>query len=176
MLKKNKNLSRRTFLTRTFSGMALLGSLNLPNKSGLKIKKNESKYISEDHVLYRTLGKTGIRIPIVSMGVMNSSDPALVRSACERGIRHFDTAASYGRGRNEEMIGKVIKELDRRDETVIATKVPRLSPSVLRQMENEQSKAYFLDHLEQSLKRLQTDYVDMIYLHDAQSAEYLQND
>jgi predicted aldo/keto reductase-like oxidoreductase len=176
MEKEKRYLSRRTFFTKTFSGMAFLGSFSFPDKSGVKMEKIESRPISKNNVLSRTLGKTGMRIPIVSMGVMNSSDPALVRRACERGIRHFDTAASYGRGRNEEMIGKVIKELDMRDETLIATKVPRISPSVLKQMRNEQSKAYFLDHLEQSLKRLQTDYVDMIYLHDAQSAEYLQNE
>jgi aryl-alcohol dehydrogenase-like predicted oxidoreductase len=176
MKKENRYLSRRTFLTKTFSGMALLGSFHFPDKSRVKMENNESIDISKDQVFSRTLGKTGIRVPVVSMGVMNSSDPALVRRACEKGIRHFDTAASYGRGRNEEMIGKVIRELDIRDETIIATKVPRISLSVLKQMRNEQSKAYFLDHLEQSLKRLQTDYVDMIYLHDAQSAEYLQNE
>ena len=176
MKKEKEYLSRRTFLTKTFSGMALLGSLSLPYKSRGKIKSSQSEFNSKKSVIYRTLGKTGIRVPVVSMGVMNSSDPALVRRAFEKGIRHFDTAASYGRGRNEEMIGKVIKELDVRDEAIIATKVPRISLSVLKQMRNEQSKAYFLDHLEQSLKRLQTDYVDMIYLHDAQSAEYLQND
>jgi len=176
MKKEKKYLSRRVFLTKTFSGMALLGSFSFPDKPRVKMENNESKGISKDKVLTRTLGKTGIRVPVVSMGVMNSSDPALVRRAFEKGIRHFDTAASYGRGRNEEMIGKVVRELGMRNETIIATKVPRISLSVLKQMRNEQSKAYFLDHLEQSLKRLQTDYVDMIYLHDAQSAEYLQND
>lgn len=59
-------------------------------------------------LLTRTLGKTGISLPIVSMGVMNADIPGLLRRSYELGIRHFDTAASYQQGRNEEMVGQVI--------------------------------------------------------------------
>src|ERR1700690_3990254 len=66
-------------------------------------------------VLQRTLGKTGITMPVVSMGVMNADVPGLLRRAYELGIRHFDTAAVYQQGRNEEMVGAVIKEMGVRD-------------------------------------------------------------
>lgn len=156
--------------------MASLGFFGFPDKNDALIEPKVSKSNSQDNVIYRTLGKTGIRVPVVSMGVMNANDPALVRRAYEMGIRHFDTAAGYLRGRNEEMIGKVIEELNVRNKTIIATKVPRIPLSVLKQMNSEQIKTYFLDQLDGCLKRLQTDYVDMIYLHDVQSAAYLQND
>src|SRR5208337_2691153 len=73
-------------------------------------------------VLQRTLGKTGLTLPIVSMGVMNADVPGLLRRAYELGIRHFDTAAAYQQGRNEEMVGKVIKDLGVRDKVTITTK------------------------------------------------------
>ena len=75
-------------------------------------------------ILQRTLGKTGLSLPVVSMGVMNADVPGLLRRAYELGIRHFDTAAGYQNGRNEEMVGRVIKEMGFRDKVVIATKQP----------------------------------------------------
>src|SRR5512142_1014703 len=75
-------------------------------------------------VLQRTLGKTGLTLPVVSMGVMNADVPGLLRHAYELGIRHFDTAAGYQNGRNEAMVGQVIKEMGARDKVVIATKQP----------------------------------------------------
>src|ERR1700686_49806 len=72
-------------------------------------------------LLERTLGKTGITLPVVSMGVMNADIPGLLRRAYELGVRHFDTAAVYQQGRNEEMVGSVIKELGIRDKVLIRT-------------------------------------------------------
>src|ERR1039458_1813800 len=62
-------------------------------------------------VLQRTLGKTGLTIPVVSMGVMNADVPGLLRRAYAGGVRPLDTAAVYQQGRNEEMVGRVIKEM-----------------------------------------------------------------
>src|SRR5581483_10922288 len=73
-------------------------------------------------LVQRTLGKTGITLPVVSMGVMNADIPGILRRAYELGIRHFDTAAVYQQGRNEEMVGSVIKELGVRDRVTISTK------------------------------------------------------
>ncbi len=73
-------------------------------------------------LLQRTLGKTGITLPIVSMGVMNADVPGLIRRSYELGIRHFDTAAVYQEGRNEEMVGRMIKEMGVRDHVIISTK------------------------------------------------------
>jgi predicted aldo/keto reductase-like oxidoreductase len=106
---------------------------------------------------------------------MNADNPDLVRRAYELGIRHFDTAATYMRGRNEQMVGNVIKELGVRDKVVIATKIPPLSPSEMTQVGNEQVKKHCLEWADKSLKRLEADYLDMIYLHDVQDVASLQN-
>jgi hypothetical protein len=70
----------------------------------------------------RMLGRTGIEVPIVSMGVMNADNPNLVRAALDGGIFLLDTAHGYQEGRNEEMLGTVIKDR-KRDSFVLATKV-----------------------------------------------------
>lgn len=123
-------------------------------------------------ILQRSLGKTGITLPVVSMGVMNADIPGLLRRAYELGIRHFDTAAVYQQGRNEEMVGSVIKELGVRDRVVISTKQP--SPKHL--SNSAETKRYFIEGVESSLKRLQLQHVDILYHHAADSVESAQNE
>jgi len=118
-------------------------------------------------ILYRTLGNTGIRLPIVSMGVMNASIPAVVRRAYEVGMRHFDTAAGYQQGRNEEMVGKVIKELGTRDQVTISTKT-YIPPT---QRRTRESTDRIRKIFEGSLTRLQMDHVDILYYHAVDSAD-----
>jgi hypothetical protein len=118
-------------------------------------------------VLQRALGKTGLTLPVVSMGVMNADVPGLLRRAYELGIRHFDTAAGYQRGRNEEMVGQVIKEMGIRDKVVIATK----QPSRNRPPNAAEAKKRFVEGVESSLQRLQMDYVDILYHHAVDSVE-----
>ena len=122
---------------------------------------------AEAEIIHRTLGKTGISLPIVSMGVMNASIPGVVRRAYERGMRHFDTAAGYQQGRNEEMLGSVIKELGARDKVTIATKIFIIPPRRRAATCKQEMRAIF----EGSLKRLQMDHVDILYYHSADSAE-----
>jgi predicted aldo/keto reductase-like oxidoreductase len=117
-------------------------------------------------IIKRKLGKTGIEIPIVSMGVMNADNPAVVKESYSIGVRFFDTAAGYQNGRNEEMVGRVIKELGVRKEVYIQTKIhtPRLNSAdaVAKQM---------LSDFDNCLKRLQMDYVDILLVHGPSVAE-----
>ena len=120
--------------------------------------------------LQRTLGNTGLSLPVVSMGVMNADVPGLLRRAYELGIRHFDTAAGYQNGRNEEMVGQVIKEMGVREKVVISTKQPSGKPS----QNAAEAEARFVEGVEGSLKRLQMDYVDILYHHSVDSVEDVQ--
>ncbi|MFC1483971.1 aldo/keto reductase [Candidatus Neomarinimicrobiota bacterium] len=157
-----KNLDRKDFLKSTFTGLAgmtFLGSTVAPKPRYQETEDDKVKFI------YRTLGKTGIKVPIVSLGVMNAQNPALVRAALDAGITHLDTAHGYQRGRNEEMIGKVIRNRPR-DSYTIATKVP---PIVLDS--DQQTVAEFRRRLDLSLRRLGLKYVDILYLHGADTPE-----
>ncbi len=173
MIHKKKKLSRRNFISRTLSGMASLGFLGLAGKAEIVTNLNEPKLNSKGGIIYRTLGKTGIRLPIVNMGVMNTLDPALMKRSYEIGVRHFDTAAWYMRGRNEEMLGNAIKELDVRDKVIISTKI--YIPRSQREISPEQAKETYLKIANESLKRLQTDYVDILYSHVVESIDWLNN-
>jgi predicted aldo/keto reductase-like oxidoreductase len=159
MKKKSDGCSRRDFLIKTIGGAAAAGLLG---KSGLRLNAQETK---NPQPLMRTLGRTGIKIPVVSMGVMNADNPALLKRSFELGIRHFDTAARYQNGRNEEMVGSVLKELKVREQAIIATKVRLSKPEILDQMGDKMVEQEVLDLIDKSLARLQTDYVDILYIH-----------
>jgi aryl-alcohol dehydrogenase-like predicted oxidoreductase len=101
---------------------------------------------------YRALGKTGLKVTTVSMGVMNCSDAAVVLRAYDLGINFYDTADCYMWGHNEEMVGKVFQ--GKRDKVYIQTKVHQ---------NNEEKK--MRASVERSLRRLKTDYIDVLVWH-----------
>ncbi|MEW6367244.1 MAG: aldo/keto reductase [Acidobacteriota bacterium] len=170
MERNGRSWYRREFLKSNFLGAISLGLLG---STALGEETSAAK-APPGPVIHRTLGRTGIKLPVVSMGVMNASgNAALVKAAFEKGIRHFDTAASYGRGRNEIMLGAVFKELQARDEVCIATKMPGIPRSVIAQMDVERVCDYCLDQIAGCLQRLQTDHVEMIYIHDVSDPAYL---
>ncbi len=178
MKKEKKSYSRREFIFKTVGGAAAAG---LIGKAGLKLDAQAAnssqppKGTPRDagQPLTRVLGRTGIRVPVVSMGVMNADNPALVKRSFEMGIRHFDTAAGYQRGRNEQMVGTVLKELQAREQAVIATKIPPARPEILDQMGDKLISEDFLARLDQSLARLQTDHVDILYIHNISDPQML---
>ena len=92
------------------------------------------------------------------MGVMNCSDPAVVARAYDLGVNFFDTARRYMGGRNEEMLGKVLR--GKREKVLIQTKV------VLSRNEKENR-----DAVQTSLKSLGTDYVDILLAHNLKTPE-----
>jgi uncharacterized protein len=153
----NESLSRRRFI----SGSALaltplaLNRINLP--AAMAATSAEAK--PSQSIITRNLGRTGLQIPIVSMGVMNADNPAVVKESYEIGVRFFDTAMGYQRGKNEEMVGEVIKNLGVRNKVFIQTKIPK--PRVAAEQISQQMIADF----EGCLKRLQMDYVDTLLIH-----------
>ncbi len=96
------------------------------------------------------------------MGVMNCTDPAVLRRAFDLGVNFFDTAHSYMGGRNEEMVGKVFR--GKRDQVLIQTKF-RFNAT---EKENRQS-------VETSLRRLQTDHVDVLLAHSFTKPDEVSN-
>jgi aryl-alcohol dehydrogenase-like predicted oxidoreductase len=144
------SMNRRRFIRSSLSGAAL--SLAVSSHLGAIARHGETPEKPQKKIITRRLGRTGIELPIVSMGVMRSDNPALVRAALQSGIKHLDTAHGYQRGNNETMLGDVLKEYAR-DSFVISTKLPR------------DSKDEFLENLDVSLRRLRMDYVDILYVH-----------
>lgn len=179
MSEKESTYSRRDFLTRSVTGLASVGILGGAGQvlatSPAEVPANvagEPSTGKKGEMIYRVLGKTGLRLPVVNMGVMNADNPELVKKAYEMGVRHFDTAAYYQRGRNEEMVGKVIKDLKARDQVVIATKI-FMQPQQRETVTAQEARDFFLAGMEKSLMRLQMDYVDILYVHNVDKVEFL---
>jgi uncharacterized protein len=150
---------------RQFLKSAILGTsgalLTLP-----AIAQSQSPGSEENHIITRKLGKTGIELPIVSFGVMRADNPALVKAALDAGIVMFDTAHGYQRGKNEEMLGEVLKDRQR-SSFVLATKVPPEDmDNRTGELKSGSTAKAFLDSFDISLKRLRLDYVDILYVHN----------
>jgi aryl-alcohol dehydrogenase-like predicted oxidoreductase len=132
---------------------------------------------------YINLGKTGLKVSRICLGCMTYGEPAsgelkggrhawalneaesqpFLRQALDLGINFFDTANVYSSGASEEVVGRFLKANTRREAVVIATKVH----GVMRDEPNGRGlsrKAIFYE-LEQSLRRLETDYVDLYQIH-----------
>ena len=86
-----------------------------------------------------------------------------VRRALEAGINFFDTADMYSRGESERVLGKAIRSLAKREEVVIATKV--YFPSGSGPNDRGLSRRHILQSIDESLGRLQVDYVDLYQIH-----------
>jgi myo-inositol catabolism protein IolS len=96
-------------------------------------------------------------------GLNDETGRNVVRSALEHGINFLDTAYFYGPGRSEELIGEVLKERGGRDHIVVATKGAQRITSDKVSFDN--SPSFLRQSVEDSLRRLQTDYIDLYYIH-----------
>ncbi|MEQ8820710.1 MAG: aldo/keto reductase [Sumerlaeia bacterium] len=125
-----------------------------------------------DKMRYRRCGRSGLVLPEVSLGLWQSlgekGNEALCKEACfyafDQGVNHFDLANNYGPpfGYAEESFGRVLKEMPR-DELIISTKAGyRMWPGPFGE---GGSKKYLVASLDQSLKRMGLDYVDIFYHH-----------
>jgi len=110
----------------------------------------------------RKLGKTGLEVTEVAFGCMITSDQSVIERAADLGVNLFDTARGYQGGNNERLVGAALK--GRRDKVYISTKT------------GGKNKEEALAHLEESLRQLGTDHVDIWYLHGKSSAAGLADD
>jgi len=154
---------RRHFVRTGLAGLAG-AALSSACKSSRETSSAPAKKTPDAKIIYRSLGRTGIRLPIVSMGAV-SFDPGLYRLALASGIRHFDTAPAYRNGNHERMLGQVFKGLPR-DSFVVATSFDPLHylDRENRTFRKGTSGRLLLDSLEGSLRRLGLDHVDIFYL------------
>lgn len=153
-----KSFNRRNFIRTSAIGVAGFGIAQ-----NAKAAQTNSTNASANEVITRKLGNTGINLPVLSMGVGRCDSPAVVKAALKLGVKHFDTAHRYQRGNSERMLGDVLKDYNR-DSFVISTKIKTTN-----------TKEEFLEMFEESLSRLQMDYVDILYLHAIGSREDLLN-
>jgi len=117
---------------------------------------------------YRNLGRAGLKVSEICLGTMtfgNGADQdgttAMVNAALDSGVNFFDTANSYVGGVSETMLGVALK--GRRQDAIIASKF--FNPMGHRPNDSGMSRLHIKQQIEGSLKRLQTDYIDIYYIH-----------
>jgi uncharacterized protein len=148
---------RRTFLKKAVLGAAAIGiSGFIPERSFGAAPDGSTK------LAFRSLGSTGLKVTEIGFGAMNMRDPELVRKAIDSGINYIDTAYVYMKGANEETIGEVMQT--ERKKVFLSTKIPK------------GSYADIISMTETSLKRLRTDYVDVLLLHNNRTGEEILKD
>jgi aryl-alcohol dehydrogenase-like predicted oxidoreductase len=131
---------------------------------------------------YRALGKTGLRVSVVGLGTMvhaghfgpmkDEESLDSIDAALELGVNFIDTSDAYGSGYSEALLGKALK--GRRDKVILATKGGNVMAGPDRGKRNF-SADYIGRVMEESLKRLQTDYIDLYQLHNP-TVEVIQQD
>ncbi len=147
--------NRRDFLKKAAAGGAVAGTALA--SAGLFPRRAVGQAKDSPSIHYRDLGSTGYKASEVGFGAMNTRDAELIHAAIDAGINYLDTAHRYMNGANEEIVGSVMKT--KRDKVFLSTKMPK------------QPYAEILRLMEISLKRLQTDHVDLCFLHNNSTAE-----
>ena len=126
---------------------------------------------------YRTLGSSNLKVSILCLGTMMFGDQTdraeaarITADAHANGVNYIDTADVYTTGASETIVGELLK--NQRHDWVLATKLGNaMSPKV---NEGHYSRSWMLREIDASLKRLQTDYVDVLYLHRDYNAMFLE--
>src|ERR1041385_3692174 len=127
-------------------------------------------------MLYTRLGGAGASVSRICLGCMTFGDKkwrpwvveeddarSIIKNAIESGINFFDTADMYSLGRSEEITGRAVRDMAKRDEVVIATKV--FYPMTTAPNMGSVSRKHIVQGCEASLKRLGVDYIDLYYIH-----------
>ena len=125
---------------------------------------------------YRSLGRTGAKVSVLCLGCMmfgGKTTPedsyTIIDRAIDAGINFLDTANVYSRGRSEEVTGEALKRNGKRDRIVLATKVHGVMDDNDPNMSGN-TRRNIIQQCDASLKRLQTDYIDLYQIHRPQSS------
>jgi len=154
MSEKKGKLSRREFFKT--AGAVGLGSSLLPLSASAQTSEGDSDMDTKPMIVpTRPFGKTGVNVSILSLGgVLGMSDQLMFRQAIKMGVTYWDTADSYGWGKNEKAIGKYFSRFpDDRKKVFLVTKAASSDPQKLDQKLNT------------SLERMNTSYIDLYFIH-----------
>ncbi len=143
--------SRRSFLG---AGLALPALSSV--RTEMAPVPEPASFPGSGKLVYGNLGKTGLKVTRLAFGCMTTSDPSVIERAADIGINLFDSARAYQRGNNERMVGTALKKY--RNKVYITSKTQAKT--------GQQAAA----DLETSLREMQTDHLDIWYLHSRSTA------
>ena len=163
----NKHLSRKNFLKTAIAGIA-----------GMRFIHEPIKTIQADIPGLRSIGNTGIKVTPVCFGASRTNEESLVNHAVGQGINFIDTGRGYANGNNERIVGRAVAGI--RGKIIIQSKI-RLDENELKsggkgQRGAAEIKEILSSRLSESLKALNTDYIDIMLYHDASVESLLFHD
>ena len=155
-------MDRRTFLKVSSLGAAMAaagaGLAGAQTPTAAPGGEAKAQGVAEAH---RTLGRTGMKISVIGVGALKTSDPAIFQAAFDRGVNYIDTARAYLDGRSEKLVSEALKGY--RDKVYVATKA---LPGAKEQLQAS---------LQESFENLKIDYVDLLQLHHVESKDDVYN-
>jgi len=152
--------TRRSFLKRFLGGSASLAAAG--TERTLYAARDKDR-IRKQGMFYRLLGRTGLWISEISLGGSPVPDWALMMEIVERGVNYIDTSHSYMNGNSERQIGRLMKQVGR-DRLHVGTKF---------HLRGNWTTSSIMKSAEDSLRRLQTDYLDVLLIHGAENPDHL---
>ena len=153
-MREEDRVSRRRFFK--VGGALIAGSvMSAASGNPLGASAAREKAASDRIQSYRLLGRTGFKVSDISYGCGQVRERNLIRYALDKGINHFDTAEAYGNGASERAIGKALPHVDR-NKVFITTKL---------ELTEKDDKGSILKRFSKSQERLNTDYVDALFIH-----------
>jgi len=159
MPKNDRNaISRKEFLNRSTG--AILGAGIAGSAAPAFLKPAQAAV----NIQHRTLGPSGIKVSAVGLGASRITEPSLIKGVLDMGVTFLDTGRMYAGGRNEELIGKVIRDV--RKNIVIQSKIDQKIQSDAKAMERS---------IEDSLKALRTDFIDIMIVRGATTEKAVNN-
>lgn len=167
---KTQYLTRRQFVRAL--GLSAAGALAVARPSGAQQEQQQKNSATPTKtgtikVPTRLLGKTGVQVPILSLGGIFdiTSNQLVLQQALDWGVTYWDTAPVYTGGKSEEGIGMFFeKHPDKRKDVFLVTKTSRRDP------------AGMTEELNRSLERMKTDYIDLYFLHGVGDIRTLTDD
>jgi aryl-alcohol dehydrogenase-like predicted oxidoreductase len=160
------------FSRRDFLRLAGAGAIGLRTTTPLRSSsKDLTRAQIESQAIkiqkYNSLGKTGLKVSDIGFGAINYFNPNVLRYAYDLGVNYFDTAEAYMRTMSETYLGQTLKDV--RQKIIISTKHAVSAPG-------EMDQNSLIRRVEGSLKRLQTDTIDIAFIHQVPDPAVLTND
>ena len=150
---------------RAFLKSMMLTALALPS-TGMGSDGGIRRCASNEGMNFRRLGRTGIKISEISLGGSPVPDWALMQQLAEQGVNYIDSSHTYQNGNSERMIGRLLKQMGR-DRIHVGTKF---------HVRGNWDTEGIIKSVDGSLKRLGTDYLDVLLIHGPDSPEQLTDD
>lgn len=132
-------------------------------RAGGRLIRSDAENSSKDGMNYRRLGRTGFKISEISLGGSPVPDWALMQQLAERGVNYIDSSHTYQNGNSERMIGRLLKKMGR-DRIHVGTKF---------HVRGNWDRDGIIKSVDGSLKRLGTDYIDVLLIHGPDSPDQL---